>query len=353
MLALLAIVTLGVLVSFAWRRSRRPLGDFLFLEAAQVYARLWHRCSVKRRAGLPTEGPAILVAKHVCSADPTFVLAGCERVVSFVLAREYWDLPLARHVFTYLGCVPVTRNGRDWVGLRTALQRLQEGRVVCIFPEGGLSGALRGKMGRGRAGIGFLALRSGAPVIPVHLEGGPRTRSIAQAWLWPSGGVRVTYGPALDLTAFTRRPRNRKNYEEVTRLIMARIAALSPRTELTMTNTTEVALTEKHCQPCEGGVPALTADQVQALLPKVPKWKLNADGKRLRREWRVKDFVTGLDFFQRIGKIAEAEDHHPDLHLAGYRNVSIELSTHAVGGLTENDFILAAKIDQLPVELKT
>ena len=57
--------------------------------------------------------------------------------------------------------------------------------------------------------------------------------------------------------------------------------------------------------------------------------------------------MTALDFFQRIAQIAEAEDHHPDLHLVGYRNVTIEIWTHAVGGLTENDFILAAKIDRL------
>lgn len=111
-------------------------------------------------------------------------------------------------------------------------------------------------------------------------------------------------------------------------------------------------LCQKRCAPCEGGIPALTADQVQKLLPQVPEWKLTAEGKRLAREWRVKDFVTGLDFFNRIGRIAEEEDHHPDLHLGGYRNVLIEIFTHKVGGLTENDFILAAKIDTLPVELK-
>jgi 4a-hydroxytetrahydrobiopterin dehydratase len=111
-------------------------------------------------------------------------------------------------------------------------------------------------------------------------------------------------------------------------------------------------LSGKHCQPCEGGVAALTKEQVKALLPSVPGWKLNADGKSLRREWRVKDFATALDFFQRIGEIADHEDHHPDLHLTGYRNVAVELSTHALGGLSENDFILAAKIDELPVELK-
>ena len=119
-----------------------------------------------------------------------------------------------------------------------------------------------------------------------------------------------------------------------------------------MTTATAAELTRKHCAPCEGGVPPLPPDQVRQLLAALPDWKLTADGQRIRREWRVKDFLTGLDFFQRIGRLAEEEGHHPDLHLAGYRNVAIEIWTHAVGGLSENDFILAAKIDQLPVELK-
>lgn len=116
--------------------------------------------------------------------------------------------------------------------------------------------------------------------------------------------------------------------------------------------TTTNELTGKHCKPCEGGIPRLNPDQVQEYLGAVPDWKLATDGQRLRREWRVKDFDTALDFFNRVGRIAEEEDHHPDLHLTGYRNVAIELSTHAIKGLSENDFILAAKIDQLPVELK-
>jgi 4a-hydroxytetrahydrobiopterin dehydratase len=112
-------------------------------------------------------------------------------------------------------------------------------------------------------------------------------------------------------------------------------------------------LGKKHCQPCEGGVPLLPPAEVRKLLAAVPQWRLTPDSKRLRREWRVKDFATALDFFIRIGQIAEAEDHHPDLHLVGYRNVAVEIWTHAAGGLTENDFILAAKLDTLPVELKS
>ena len=116
--------------------------------------------------------------------------------------------------------------------------------------------------------------------------------------------------------------------------------------------TTLNELTHKHCVSCEGGVPPLPLDQVRNLLLALPHWHLSEGGKRIRREWRVQNFLAALDFFNRVGRLAEEEGHHPDLHLAGYRNVSIELWTHAIGGLSENDFILAAKIDRLPVELK-
>ena len=111
-------------------------------------------------------------------------------------------------------------------------------------------------------------------------------------------------------------------------------------------------LTKKHCTPSEKGDKALTASEQKKCLAVVPHWKLTADGKRIRRKWVAKDFLTALDFFKRVGRIAQAEDHHPDLHLRDYRNVTIELSTHDLDGLSENDFILAAKIDQLPVKLK-
>jgi 4a-hydroxytetrahydrobiopterin dehydratase len=114
---------------------------------------------------------------------------------------------------------------------------------------------------------------------------------------------------------------------------------------------TAAELTKKSCTACEGGVPKLTPEQVARYLPAVPQWR--ASGDRIARSWRVKDFTEGLDFFRRVGALAEAEGHHPDLHLANYRDVTVEIWTHAVGGLTENDFILAAKIDALkPPALK-
>ena len=119
-----------------------------------------------------------------------------------------------------------------------------------------------------------------------------------------------------------------------------------------MSRLTANDLSQRHCLPCEGGIPALTHDQITQYLQASPEWKLSEDSKRIYRKWRVKDFVTALEFFQRVGAIAEEQGHHPDLHLVGYRNVTIEIWTHAINGLSENDFILAARIDQLPVELK-
>jgi 4a-hydroxytetrahydrobiopterin dehydratase len=111
-------------------------------------------------------------------------------------------------------------------------------------------------------------------------------------------------------------------------------------------------LCHKKCVPCEGGVPKYTLEEAKGQLATLTGWRLTHDGERIRKDWLVKNFMAGIDFFTRVAKVAEDEGHHPDLHLEGYRNVSIELYTHAIGGLSENDFILAAKIDQLPVALK-
>lgn len=112
-------------------------------------------------------------------------------------------------------------------------------------------------------------------------------------------------------------------------------------------------LVAKTCLPCEGGVAPITLPEAEAQLMALHGWQLTHNGQRIRKTWVVKNFMAAIDFFHRCAVVAEAEGHHPDLHLEGYRNVAVELWTHAIGGLSENDFILAAKIDHLPIELKT
>lgn len=111
-------------------------------------------------------------------------------------------------------------------------------------------------------------------------------------------------------------------------------------------------LCTKRCVPCEGGVPRMTPKETEEQLKELPGWELLTGPDRIRKSWTVKNFLVGLEFFQSVAAVAEAEGHHPDLHLVGYRNLTIEIWTHAIQGLSLNDFILAARIDQLPISLK-
>ena len=84
----------------------------------------------------------------------------------------------------------------------------------------------------------------------------------------------------------------------------------------------------------------------------IPGWTLAPDAKSISRHYGMKDFMAAVQLIGQIAEVAESEDHHPDLHLTSYRKLRIDLATHAIGGLSENDFILAAKIEALPKTLK-
>ena len=111
-------------------------------------------------------------------------------------------------------------------------------------------------------------------------------------------------------------------------------------------------LTTRKCRPCEQGTRPFSLIQAREYASRLPEWVLADDGKSISRQYVMKDFLAAVRFIEQIAQVAETEDHHPDLHLTGYRKLRIDLATHAIGGLSENDFILAAKIDQLPKELK-
>lgn len=106
-------------------------------------------------------------------------------------------------------------------------------------------------------------------------------------------------------------------------------------------------LAKKTCVACEGGVPRLTRAEAEHFRKETPEWTLSEDAARLSRRFAFKDFAKALAFVNAVGKLAEEEWHHPDIAF-GWGRVEITVATHAVRGLTENDFILAAKIDLLP-----
>jgi 4a-hydroxytetrahydrobiopterin dehydratase len=107
-------------------------------------------------------------------------------------------------------------------------------------------------------------------------------------------------------------------------------------------------LTAKRCVPCEGGVAPMQADEAQKMLGQLNDWQLDASGKEIARSFKFKNYHETMAFVNALAWIAHSEDHHPDLEV-GYNRVNVRFSTHSIGGLSENDFICAAKIDALSV----
>ena len=105
-------------------------------------------------------------------------------------------------------------------------------------------------------------------------------------------------------------------------------------------------LTDKKCVPCEGGMKPLERNEFSKYLNDVPDWTVVED-KKIEKEFKFKTFKEALGFINKVGELAEEEGHHPDVYLHGYNKVKFTLSTHAIGGFSENDFIMAAKINTL------
>jgi 4a-hydroxytetrahydrobiopterin dehydratase len=107
-------------------------------------------------------------------------------------------------------------------------------------------------------------------------------------------------------------------------------------------------LTQKKCVPCEGGVAPLSREQAREMMKQLgAQWTLAEDAKSIRSEWKFRNFYHTMSFVNAVAHVANAEDHHPDLEV-GWGYCRVKYNTHAIGGLSENDFICAAKIDALP-----
>jgi 4a-hydroxytetrahydrobiopterin dehydratase len=109
------------------------------------------------------------------------------------------------------------------------------------------------------------------------------------------------------------------------------------------------ALADKQCVPCRGGVPPLAGEELEALAARVPRWEV-VEGHRLRRRFRFGDFRGAWAFVDRIGELAEDQGHHPDIRF-GWGYAEVEVWTHKINGLTESDFVFAAKVDRLAADL--
>ncbi len=152
----------------------------------RFYCALWHELRTEGWAPLPETGPAILISNHTCGIDHMLLQAASRRLLGFMIAREYFESRWLHGICSYIGCIPVNRDGRDVAAIRAALRALGEGRVLPIFPEGRIVPASGRRLGEMRPGGAYIAIRAGVPVVPAYILGTPPTDEILESLATPS-----------------------------------------------------------------------------------------------------------------------------------------------------------------------
>jgi 1-acyl-sn-glycerol-3-phosphate acyltransferase len=183
----------------------------------RLFTRVYHSLTIVNGPKLPESGPAIVVCNHISGLDPLLVQSAVDRrLITWMMAREYLDLPGLGKVFRTVEVIPVERGSRETTPLRTAVRQLMAGRVVGIFPEG-----MIGKRGllEFQTGAALMAIRTKTPVFPVYIEGTQRGREMLQAFATPCRAW-ISFGPPLDLSRFGT---DRKDLQEATDLMRAAI----------------------------------------------------------------------------------------------------------------------------------
>ncbi len=167
----------------------------------RFYCGLFHKLEVPAGDPLPPEGPVLLVANHTCGIDHLVLQSATRRPLGFVIAQEYYDLPVIHWFCKAVGCIPVKRDGRDLGATRAVLRALESGHVVPIFPEGRINPAAGREFLPARPGAAWVALKKKVPVIPAYIAGTPETNEIPRS-LWTPSAAKVVFGPPIELEEF-------------------------------------------------------------------------------------------------------------------------------------------------------
>ena len=234
------LTSLGLFSAGVWttlvrlRRGRFGRTITFVTNLNECYCKFWARVKRDGVCTVPATGPVIVAANHVSTLDP-FLLSATSpnRYVSFMIAKEFAGIPLFRRLVELIECVPVNRTGVDISSIKAALRHLEQGRCLGIFPQGRI--VFPGEDVEVREGVGMLALRSGATVVPAYISG---------VWQRPFPGTkygdfyslvdplltrqraRVRYGRPVDLSKWKGREKDKTAYAEVSEEIMASIHRL-------------------------------------------------------------------------------------------------------------------------------
>jgi 1-acyl-sn-glycerol-3-phosphate acyltransferase len=225
----------GAVVLRAARHCDRDWRLWLLHIISRFYTPLVFRQRIRQRCPFPVHGGALIIVNHRSPVDPILVFSGSPlksegyrvRRPEFLTASEYCAFGGFRGFVTHtMQVIPVDRNGRDMGPVKEALRRLKAGRLIGIFPEGRINEGGDGrKLLSGNPGVAWLALHSRLPVYPVFIHGAPQGGNLVEPF-HTFTRVRLTYGPAVDLSAWYGRRITQDLLQEVTGLLMKRLAEL-------------------------------------------------------------------------------------------------------------------------------
>ena len=209
-----------------WKSPYTPWQSIWYLVNVLVVRLLW-RGHVPRSLPVPVGQGAVIVANHRSSIDPWFIQLAAGRVVHWMVAKEYFDIPLVGFLLRITQAIPTRRGGQDTAATRAAMRYASEGELVGILPEGRIN-VTDQLLLPGRPGAAMIALATGVPVIPCHIEGSPYRGTAWSPFLTPAH-VHVAIGPPIDLEEFQGRPRDPQVAGELTLHLMNEIARLAGR----------------------------------------------------------------------------------------------------------------------------
>ena len=202
------------------RSPEKTLGIRLLHLADKLLARVWHHTIVLRQHRLPATGAAILVCNHTSGLDPLLIQSVVDRVIIWMMAKEYYDIKALTWVFRAIEAIPVERSGRDTTSLRAALRHLKDGRVLGVFPEGRIENSR--ELMPFQTGVALMAIKTGVPVYPAFLDGTQRNKTMLGGFLWPNRAT-LAFGPPVQ---FDRSGTDRETLEAATASIKAAVEAL-------------------------------------------------------------------------------------------------------------------------------
>jgi 1-acyl-sn-glycerol-3-phosphate acyltransferase len=232
LLAVVAVVALAAtFAAAAWRDARstgfRPIQYPLYLFGYAMTRVLW-RARVVGRLDVPAGRGAVIVCNHRGPIDPAFVGLACLQQVHWMVAGEYFSVPIFGTCLKILGAVPTRRGGIDTAAIKQTIRHAARGDLVGVFPEGkiNITPALMLPL---RSGAVMMALEARVPIVPCYIDGSPHDPQVIYGFLLKPARTTLTVGRPIDLSAYYDRAADREVQEELTRRIGREIAALAGR----------------------------------------------------------------------------------------------------------------------------